>query len=306
MKHLVTIQDLSIHEIDDILKEAQKLALTSTPRESENILIANLFLEPSTRTRFSFEAAERNLGFHVLNVDEASSSMTKGETLYDTIRTLEEIGAEAVVIRHHQDRYFDELLGKISIPIINAGDGCGNHPTQSLLDMMTIQQEFIVTQGLNVVVAGDIRHSRVAASNAELLEKMGANVYYSGPREWIPEHCKKRYLTMDEACSTADVMMMLRIQHERHVDGMNMSKEEYHRRFGLTLDRECRMKRHSIIMHPAPVNRGVELADELVECSRSRIFKQMKNGVFVRMAVLNWALDRIKEESTYGIAAEKR
>ncbi|MFC0188965.1 aspartate carbamoyltransferase catalytic subunit [Fictibacillus aquaticus] len=303
MKHLLTIQELPIEEIDKILQEAQRLSLENEYDHSSGELVANLFFEPSTRTRFSFEAAERNLGMNVLNVDAASSSMTKGETLYDTMRTLEEIGVKAAVIRHHEDYYFESLVGKISIPIINAGDGCGNHPTQSLLDLLTIQQEFIVTQGLNVVIAGDIRHSRVAASNAEMLQKMGANVYFSGPVEWIPEKHKNQYISMNDACRTADVMMMLRIQHERHCAGMEMDSNDYHKRYGLTIERESMMKPHSIIMHPAPVNRGVELADELVECSRSRIFKQIRNGVFVRMAVLNWSLGKLKEETINGTIA---
>jgi aspartate carbamoyltransferase catalytic subunit len=136
-----------------------------------------------------------------------------------------------------------------------------------------------------------------------MLQKMGANVYFSGPIEWIPEKYRNQYIPMNDACRMADVMMMLRIQHERHCSGMDMDSKEYHSRYGLTIERESMMKPHSIIMHPAPVNRGVEMADELVECSRSRIFKQIRNGVFVRMAVLNWSLGKLKEEAINGTIA---
>ncbi len=198
------------------------------------------------------------------------------------------------MIRHETDRYFDELAGKINIPMINGGDGCGHHPTQSLLDLLTIKQEFQSFINLNIVVAGDVRHSRVARSNIEALERLGANVFVSGPEEWMEGELRSRYIPMDEAAEMADVMMMLRIQHERHAVQMVAGVEEFHQKYGLTVKRERLMKPGSIIMHPAPVNRNVEIADELVECKRSRIFKQMKNGVAVRMAVLDHVLQLTK------------
>ncbi|MED2973394.1 aspartate carbamoyltransferase catalytic subunit [Fictibacillus sp. B-59209] len=299
MKNLLTMKDLSVLEIEQILHDAHAFAKGERWQPEGQTFTANLFFEPSTRTRMSFEAAERKLGLDVLNLDCVYSSTQKGETLYDTVRTLEEIGAAAAVIRHSKDRYFDELAGRVGIPIINAGDGCGNHPTQSLLDLLTIQQEFIVLQGLKVVIVGDIRHSRVAKSNAEILVRLGAKVYFSGPREWYDSELGENgYLTMDEAVETADVLMLLRIQHERHDNKSSMTADQYHEKYGLTVKREKRMKDHAIIMHPAPVNRGVEIADELVECDRSRIFKQMNNGVFVRMAVLKWALETNSKEET--------
>ncbi|MGG1574474.1 aspartate carbamoyltransferase catalytic subunit [Fictibacillus sp. NRS-1165] len=297
MKHLLTMKDLSVIEIEQILHDAHAFAKGEKWKPEGQTFAANLFFEPSTRTRMSFEAAERKLGLDVLNLDCGFSSTLKGESLYDTVRTLEEVGAAAAVIRHSKDRYFDELAGRVRIPIINAGDGCGNHPTQSLLDLLTIQQEFIVLQGLKVVIVGDIRHSRVAKSNAEILDRLGAKVAFSGPKEWYDEEtAENRYLTMNEAVETADVLMLLRIQHERHESKSGMTSELYHNRYGLTVEREKIMKDHAIIMHPAPVNRGVEIADELVECSRSRIFKQMNNGVFIRMAVLKWALETNSKE----------
>ncbi|TSB46347.1 aspartate carbamoyltransferase catalytic subunit [Alkalicoccobacillus porphyridii] len=289
---LQTMSDLSMLEIQELLNEAQSFSNGKQWSAGKPVFAANLFFEPSTRTRFSFEVAEKKLGMELLQFDGETSSAKKGETLYDTVKTLEAIGADLVVIRHPEDQYYKELLPKVNIPIINAGDGCGQHPTQSLLDLLTIQQEFTDFNQLHIVICGDLRHSRVARSNAEVLTKLGAKVSISGPRSWMNgfEHMYP-YVTMDEAVKIADVMMMLRIQHERHDGDISFSKEEYHQQYGLTIEHEKKMQPHSIILHPAPVNRDVEIADELVECSRSRIFKQMKNGVFVRMAVLKRALN---------------
>lgn len=306
MNHLLTMNELSIEDIQFIMRKAEAFKSGKQDEIFKQKLIANLFFEPSTRTRFSFEAAEYRLGMKPLNVEVNGSSVQKGETLYDTLRTLEEIGVEAFVIRHPEDRYFDGLAEKINVPIINAGDGCGNHPTQSLLDLVTIQQEFIVLQGLTVVIVGDILHSRVARSNAEVLRKMGARVLFSGPEEWFVDEWKEDFIPIDEAVELADALMMLRIQHERHSTSMNLAKEDYHQQYGLTVEREKRMKAHSIIMHPAPVNRGVEIADELVECERSRIFKQVQNGVFIRMAVLRWALNTNQEAINDELLIKKR
>jgi aspartate carbamoyltransferase catalytic subunit len=306
MNHLLSMSELSIEDIQSILNLAEEFKGGKQEIAYDQKLIANLFFEPSTRTRFSFEAAEHKLGMKPLNVEVSGSSVQKGETLYDTLRTLEEIGVSGFVIRHPEDRYFDGIAEKINVPIINAGDGCGNHPTQSLLDLLTIQQEFNVLQGLTVVIVGDILHSRVARSNAEVLRKMGARVLFSGPEEWFVDEWKNDFIPMDEAVEAADVLMMLRIQHERHSASMLLTKDDYHQQYGLTIERERRMKAHSIIMHPAPVNRGVEIADELVECERSRIFKQVQNGVFIRMAVLKWALNTNQEAVNNGLFIEKR
>ncbi|WLR52273.1 aspartate carbamoyltransferase catalytic subunit [Bacillus tianshenii] len=304
MKNLLTMSELTVHEINDILDEAQRFAEGASWRPNQQVFVANLFFEPSTRTRFSFETAEKRLGLEVLNFEAASSSTTKGETLYDTVRTLEAIGANAAVIRHEDNEYYNELVGRVGIPILNAGSGAGHHPTQSLLDLLTIRQEFGTFQGLTVAISGDVRHSRVAHSNAEALSRLGAEVIYTSPQEWRDNDGD--YVDMDEAVKKADVMMLLRIQHERHAGGMNMTKEAYHQQFGLTVEREKMMKPGSIIMHPAPVNRGVEIADELVECERSRIFKQMTNGVNVRMAVLKRALQQTVGGVTYENTYQKR
>jgi aspartate carbamoyltransferase catalytic subunit len=263
--------------------------------------VANLFFEPSTRTRSSFEVAEKRLGLSVIPFETTTSSVVKGETLYDTVKTLESIGVNALVIRHEKESYYKELLGKVKIPIINGGDGCGHHPTQSLLDLFTIKQEFGSFEGLRVSIIGDIKHSRVARSNADALMRLGANVVFSGPEHWFDEEIMKEcaYVPIDDAIEKSDVVMLLRIQHERHEQHNVFIKEDYHQKYGLTVEREWKMKPGSIIMHPAPVNRNVEIADELVECSRSRIFNQMANGVYIRMAVLKRAFETNKGGHEY-------
>lgn len=307
MNHLLTTTELSTGEIRQILKDAQLFAEGKLWTPEKPTFVANLFFEPSTRTRSSFEMAERKLGLQVIPFETNRSSVLKGETLYDTIRTLESIGLDAVVIRHQQDRYFEQLENKVRLSVINAGDGCGHHPTQSLLDLLTIQQEFGKFAGLKVAIIGDIVHSRVARSNADALVRLGAKVVFSGPEEWF-EHVLPTGCTIepvDEAITTSDVVMLLRIQHERHHEQGEGNLLDYHLKYGLTEEREQRMKQGSIIMHPAPVNRGVEIADTLVECKRSRIFKQMENGVFARMAVLKRAIESSKGGSANVIHHQK-
>ena len=198
-----------------------------------------------------------------------------------------------MVIRHGQNQYYDELKN-IKIPIINAGDGTGNHPSQTMLDLMTIKQEFGSFKDLKIAIVGDVKHSRVANSACDILRKLGSKVYFSGPREWFDEGSLMNgtYLEIDELIPEIDVLMLLRIQHERHHQKIKYSPEEYLRKYGLTKEREKKMKPSAIIMHPAPVNRNVEIDSDLVECSRSRIFKQMENGVFARMAILKNTLEQ--------------
>ncbi|WP_201714038.1 aspartate carbamoyltransferase catalytic subunit [Rossellomorea arthrocnemi] len=290
MKNLLTMNDLSKEEIIQILDDAERFKEGGTWEDGSKKYVANLFFEASTRTKCSFEMAERKLGLEVIPFEAQASSIQKGESLYDTVKTLESIGVETVVIRHSLERYFDELV-PLNISVINGGDGCGNHPTQCLLDLLTIRQEFGRFEGLRVSIIGDIAHSRVARSNAEALTKLGAEVLFSGPREWFPSKDRHQYMPIDECITDSDAIMLLRIQHERHDSTSTLTKQEYHERFGLTVARKERMKPSGIILHPAPVNRGVEIADSLVECDQSRIFKQMENGVFVRMAVLKRALE---------------
>ncbi|WP_442599434.1 aspartate carbamoyltransferase catalytic subunit [Neobacillus sp. D3-1R] len=293
MNHLLTTSELSLDEILSILEDAKGFSEGMQWTPENQMFVANLFFEPSTRTKCSFEVAQRRLGLSIIPFETNYSSVLKGETLYDTVKTLESIGVNAVVIRHEQDRYYEGWLDNVKISVVNGGDGCGHHPTQSLLDLFTIQQQFGSFKGLKIAIIGDIKHSRVARSNADTLIRLGAEVVFSGPENWFDFEMMKQcpYEPIDQTITTADVVMLLRIQHERHADEESLTAEDYHQKYGLTLEREKRMKPTSIIMHPAPVNRNVEIADELVECERSRIFKQMENGVFVRMAVLKNILE---------------
>ena len=304
LHHLLTTNELKVEEICQLLEDAKRFSEGMLWRPEQQMFAANLFFEASTRTKCSFEVAERRLGLGVIPFEVETSSVQKGETLYDTVKTLESIGVNAIVIRHGQDRYFDDLVGKINIPILNGGDGCGHHPTQSLLDLLTIQQEYGRFDGLKIAIIGDISHSRVARSNADALTRLGADVIFSGPEEWFDYHSLNtaRFKPIDEAIREADVVMLLRVQHERHQKKGSFTASEYHRQFGLTLEREKSMKPNSIIMHPAPVNRNVEIADSLVECKRSRIFKQMENGVYVRMAALKRSIESLMGGNQYETA----
>lgn len=299
MKHLLSMKDLKKDEILNLLSMAKNFSEGAEWRPKKQTFAANLFFEPSTRTKISFEMAERKLGLEVIPFETSVSSTKKGETLYDTVKTLESIGVNIVVIRHNQDAFYLDLLEGIQIPIINGGDGCGQHPTQCLLDLFTIQEEFGHFEGLKVAIVGDLQHSRVAKSNYHALTELGAEVIFSGPPEWFlhDELQKVKNYPLDEIIDSVDVLMLLRIQYERHYSLSAITKEQYHEQYGLTVEREKRMKKGSIIMHPAPVNRNVEIADSLVECERSRIFKQMENGVYVRMAVIQKLLEAQEEKS---------
>lgn len=289
---MLTTTDLTAEKIYALLKTANEFSEGKVLKAQSEIYVSNLFFEDSTRTKTSFDIAERKLGLQVVPFDVTSSSVNKGESLYDTVKTLESVGIDLVVIRHEKDQFYNDLKN-INIPVINGGDGTGNHPSQGLLDLMTIHQEFGQFKGLKVGIVGDVKHSRVANSNAEALRKLGAKVYFSGPEKWFDEGTiiNGTYQALDNLIKEVDVLMLLRIQHERHGEKMKISLESYHKKFGLTKEREKMMKKEAIIMHPAPINRGVEIADELVECKRSRIFRQMENGVFARMAILKDALE---------------
>jgi len=292
-RSLLGLKELSRSEIMQLLDRTaywDKQAVKLTP-VLESKFVSNMFFENSTRTRFSFEMAEKRLGAQVLNFTAAASSVEKGESIYDTVRTLESMGIDAGVIRLKPAGVLQQLAEKVSIPLINAGDGNNEHPTQALLDMYTMSKTFGELKGLKVSIIGDIMHSRVARSNLWGLTKMGAQVQFCAPENMkAPElmgHAP--YVTIEEAMK-ADVVMMLRVQLERHAVGMLQSAEEYRRQFGLTEERAAKLAAGTIIMHPAPVNRNVEIDDAVVESSKSRIFPQMANGVPVRMAVIERAV----------------
>lgn len=284
---LLTLKQLSISKVMDILNYSLKFK-NGLCVSYQGKRFATIFFENSTRTHYSFIMAMKKLGIDVIDCNVQVSSVQKGETLYDTIKTFEAIGVDGVVVRHSKDEYFNELEG-INIPVFNGGDGKSNHPTQSLLDLMTIYEEFGKFDGLKCCIIGDIAHSRVAHTNIEVMRRLNMDVYISGPEEFNDGSAP--YLTIDEAVKTCDVIMLLRVQFERHEKNMTLTKEEYHNTYGLNMEKVNMMKDTAIIMHPAPFNRDVEIFDEVVECSKSRIYKQMTNGVYVRMAVISMVLD---------------
>ncbi|MHA6530265.1 aspartate carbamoyltransferase catalytic subunit [Paenibacillus sp. BAC0078] len=292
-RSLLGIKDLDRTEILQLLNRTaywdnQAEKLTPVLRTH---FVANMFFENSTRTRFSFEMAEKRLGVQVLNFTAAASSVEKGESIYDTVRTLESMGIDAGVVRLKPAGVLQQLAEKVSIPLINAGDGNNEHPTQALLDLYTMSKNFGEFKGLKVSIIGDIMHSRVARSNLWGLTKMGAHVQFCAPDSMkAPELAEfAPYVSMEEALK-ADVVMMLRVQLERHATGILQSAEEYRKQYGLTEERAAKLDKNTIIMHPAPVNRNVEIDDAVVESDKSRIFPQMANGVPVRMAVMERAI----------------
>ncbi|WP_300560750.1 aspartate carbamoyltransferase catalytic subunit [Companilactobacillus sp.] len=295
MKNILSMSQFSNQEVYDLIDRAIEFKEGKTSNVGMDKYAMNLFFENSTRTKSSFQVAEMNLGMREIAFEAGSSSTTKGETLYDTVKTIESIGASVAVIRHSQDEFYNQLLNRnINIPIINAGDGTGQHPSQSLLDMMTIFEHFGQFEGLKIGIIGDLTHSRVAHSNAEILTRLGAEVSFGGLDSWYTNEFAEigPHMSVDDLCSEMDVVMLLRVQHERLSadENKNFSKEDYFQQYGLDMRRVDMMKEDAMIMHPAPVNRGVEIADDVVECDKSYIFKQMQNGVFMRMAMIEAVL----------------
>ncbi len=292
-RSLLGLKELSASEIGSILDRA---AYWESREEKlipllKDRFVANMFFENSTRTRFSFEMAEKRLGAEVLNFAAAVSSVEKGESIYDTVRTLESMGIDAGVIRLKPAGVLAELASRVSVPLVNAGDGNNEHPTQALLDLYTMKKHFGELKGLKVSIIGDIKHSRVARSNLWALQKFGTDVKMCAPESMrAPELAAEApYVSMDEALC-ADVVMMLRVQLERHAEGLLKSAEQYRLEYGLTEERAAALAPHVIIMHPAPINRNVEIDDSVVEHAQSRIFEQMANGVPIRMAVMERAM----------------
>lgn len=283
MKNLFSLNDLSNDEIYSMLNDANLFKQGKLDFSLEGKVIANCFFESSTRTQYSFNTAELRLNAKVISFNPQSSSLNKGETFYDTIKTFESFGIDGIVIRHSKTKYYEELKN-IKTVIINAGDGTGDHPSQNLLDLLTIYNEFGHLDGIKVLIAGDISHSRVAHGNVKIMERLGMKCKISGPKEFMDDTAE--YIDFDEGIKEADVVMMLRIQKERNAHLESLSDSEYLEKFGLTKARVDNMKDNAIIMHPAPFNRGVEIEDSVVECSKSRIFKQIENGVYAREAIL--------------------
>ena len=300
-KHLLSINDLSAEEAFEILNTASELAkISDGPMKKLPTLrgrtVVNLFFEDSTRTRISFESAAKRLSADVINFSAKGSSVSKGESLKDTAQTLQAMGADAVVIRHGASGAAQRLAdsGWISASVINAGDGTHEHPTQALLDAYTIRSKFPQFDqsfdGLRVAIVGDILHSRVARSNVLLLTKLGASVTLVAPPTLIPvgvaDWKVKVSYDLDSVLKEVDVLMMLRVQSERMANSFFPSEREYSRGFGLDITRLNSLSKNAIVMHPGPMNRGLEISAESADSHKSVVLDQVSNGVLVRMAVL--------------------
>jgi aspartate carbamoyltransferase catalytic subunit len=293
--HLLGLEYVDKDDIELILKTAKSFReILERPIKKVPTLqgktVVNLFFEPSTRTRISFELAEKRLSADSVNFSSATSSVKKGETLLDTARNIEAMKIDMVVIRHLSPGAPNFLARNLDANIINAGDGAHEHPTQALLDMMTILDRHKSIQGLKVAIIGDISHSRVAMSNIHGLLKMGAEVIICGPATLIPREIEKLGVTIsyhiDEVLGHVDVINVLRIQLERQDSGLFPSLREYHNYFGITRSRLDRLSKQITIMHPGPINRGVEIASDVADSEHSVILNQVTNGVAIRMAVL--------------------
>jgi aspartate carbamoyltransferase catalytic subunit len=305
-KDLLGIDDLTPDDIYRVLDTAVAMReIGERPIKKVPTLrgktIVNLFYEPSTRTRTSFEIAEKRLSADTLNIAVAASSVLKGETLADTALNLEAMTPDMIVLRHASSGACHLLARICRSRIINAGDGTHEHPTQALLDAFTIRQHKRSIDGLKVAIVGDLLHSRVLRSNVLLLTKLGADVWVSGPTTLIPKGIDQPGVTVaagvDEAVQDADVVMMLRIQQERMQGAFFPSLREYFNLFGMTSERVRRAKPDVIIMHPGPMNRGVEIASEVADGPYSVILEQVANGVAVRMAVLYLLAGELEHEA---------
>ena len=295
LKHLFGLKGVSKQDVTTILDAAvsfrevldRPIRIVPTLR---GIAVLNLFYESSTRTRISFELAERRLSAEVISFAKSTSSVSKGESLRDTARNIEAMKIDLIVVRHSSPGTPQFLAAHTNCKIINAGDGAHEHPTQALLDMMTIRQHFGLLKGLRVLIVGDILHSRVARSEIWGLKTMGAQVDVCGPASLIPLEMDNFgvnvYNNFDEVISDYDVIYMLRIQKERQTSGLISTTREYTAMFGLTKDRAKYMKNDAVIMHPGPINRGIELDYEVADSEKSLILDQVTNGEAIRMAVL--------------------
>ncbi len=293
MKHLLGLKDVSREEITAILDTASPMK-DIVLREVKKVptlrgkIITTLFFEPSTRTRTSFELAAKLMSADTVSLNVALSSVQKGESLLDTVYTLEAMGADAVVIRHNRNGAPHFLTRNSKAHIINGGDGQNEHPSQALLDMYTIREKKGGLEGLNVLIVGDIMHSRVAHSNIYGLIKVGSNVMVSGPPTLIPKEVE-RYaevcLDLDKAIRKADVINILRIQRERQEGGLLTSLEEYYKYYAITEERLVKAKEDVLIMHPAPMNKGIEIDERVAYSFNSVVKEQVTNGVAVRMAI---------------------
>ena len=310
-RHLLGLEGVSKEDITLILdtaisfREILERPIKKVP-SLRGVTVLNLFYEPSTRTRISFELAEKRLSADTVNFSASTSSVKKGETLKDTVRNIEAMKIDMVVVRHKSAGVPYFLTQCLQSNIINAGDGAHEHPTQALLDMFTLRQKYGSLEGLRVLLVGDIKHSRVARSNIWGLKTMGASVAICGPSTLLPYEAERFgvdvYTNLDEALEGVDVVNILRIQLERQQSGMFPSQREYTNLFGLSHERLSRLNDNFTIMHPGPINRGIEVTNELADSDHSVVLDQVTNGQAVRMAIL-YLLAGGKEAGEEGVAA---
>jgi aspartate carbamoyltransferase catalytic subunit len=294
-KDLLGLEELSKEELELILATADSFKEVST-REIKKVpalrgkTVVNLFYEPSTRTRVSFEIAAKRLSADVINISTETSSVQKGETLIDTGTNIQALKADIIVVRHNYSGAAAMLAHRLNISVVNAGDGWHEHPTQALLDIFTLKEKLGRIEGLKVSIVGDIAHSRVARSNIWGLTKLGAQVTVCAPKILIPVAVEKLGVSVthdiDEALSEADAVNVLRMQFERDTEGAFPKQLEYFQNFGITEERLRKAKRNIIVMHPGPLNRGIEISSEVADGANSVILEQVTNGIAVRMAVL--------------------
>ncbi len=309
-KDLLGLDDLNKEEVELILSTAESFKEVST-REIKKVpalrgkTVVNLFYEPSTRTRVSFEIAAKRLSADVINIASETSSVRKGETLIDTGKNIEALKVDIIVIRHNYSGAAAMLARNVRASIINAGDGWHEHPTQALLDIFTLKEKLGRIEGLNVSIVGDIAHSRVARSNIWGLTKLGANVMVCAPKMLIPPAIEQMNVKVtndiDEALANADAVNVLRMQFERDAQNAFPQQLEYFRQFGITKERLQKAKKGIIIMHPGPLNRGIEISSEIADGPNSVILEQVTNGIAVRMAALFLAAqanENISHENT--------
>ncbi len=295
--HLVETADLTKKEIEHILDESKKyISFNKKKIKKINVLegrtIFNLFFEDSTRTRTSFEVAAKRLGADLINVVVKDSSINKGETLLDTMTTINSMNPDILIVRHPEEGISKKISETVDASVINAGDGSHEHPTQALLDALTIKNKFENFTKLKIAICGDILHSRVARSNIIILSKLGAKINVIGPKEWLPKSLKKLpvnvYTDMRKGLQNCDIVMMLRIQKERIVGKIMPNQKTYFKKYGLDYNKLKYAKKNAFVMHPGPMNRGVEIDSKLADdVTRSLIQEQVAMGVAVRMACLD-------------------
>lgn len=286
MKDFLTVTGLGREEFEGLIGRAsanRDLLDSRSPIEPilKGLAVANLFFEPSTRTRLSFDLAAQRLGANVITFDPATSSTSKGETLRDTALTVQAIGADMMVVRHSTDGVPEQIASWTGLPVINAGDGMHEHPTQALLDAVTLNRRFGRLHGLRLGIVGDILHSRVAGSLIPALRTLGIEVIAVGPADWMPESETSHADALDDVLESLDAVYLLRVQTER---GGTITKE-FIANYQLNDQRAARLPEHAIVMHPGPMNRGVEISEEVADSARSLITEQVRNGVPARMAV---------------------